>query len=789
MKIFNLLLLLLPIYTFAQTPPTQDESANVFSCSKESIDTTQKKQTTINTYSSKITQVEVNAIDVIASYDDYDELNKYLRDYSKSSLTDIFSYENSMLVINHFNDNVVLNIDPTLQNIDLLKYSAYIRVLDWHAWYQSEITLSDDYLNILIKAIKKLNSNEVFWEDTEKLKSWRGAILYIADIEKRRGDIWDDAMNILEFRDGHALRTIYSIIRRGLANRDQSMFARLYNDPNFINNLHRSILNENELISTNFISIVGLILQRHETYGEAKTFDVNAYISMINQVTATFEFGSPRHLKIVSALHNLNQYKFEADFSALRDQYRDAQFTNVYSFNDGEIEIHTALEESKVNKLYLALREAKSNFFKLTKDTIAITKDPNKTIKMYVFKSHADYYNLGGMLFGISTSNGGIYIETHGALYTFDRESELLPLDMLLKHEYVHYLDARYNIHGNYGQPEFYDSKTGRSVWWVEGLANYIASADMEDGYYISESSANFINSAAGNYFNLEKSLRNSYSNGGAMYAYSEAAWGYLNTIMPEAIHKMFELVRSNSIEPLWDLVDSIAFDNSLEQGYVEYLSKISHDYQNKLIGDPLLIDYAFSSPEVALDKLVNIINSTNLLEDYSHSVSYTQPYKFLRLSKSMTYTESLDVSIGYINQYLEDATIKFHQNANKFSGFSVITAWVESIEYIGDAIKFNIAFEIPVNGINDGALGLDDELSILKLKLYPNPSTDQINVSGIKSDNKVIIYNILGQMVYNTTSKQDGTLSIDINNYNSGIYVFVVEKDNKRTSIKFIKK
>jgi hypothetical protein len=207
------------------------------------------------------------------------------------------------------------------------------------------------------------------------------------------------------------------------------------------------------------------------------------------------------------------------------------------------------------------------------------------------------------------------------------------------------------------------------------------------------------------------------------------------------------------------------------------------------MTGDPLIIDYAFSNPEVAIDELVNIINNVSLLEDYNHSISYTQPYKFLKLSKSISYTENLEVSIGYINQYLEDATIQFHQNSNEFSGFSIITSWVESIEYIGDEIKFNIAFEIPVNGIIDSSLGLNDEASIVGLKLYPNPSVDQINVSGIKSNNKVVIYNLMGQVIDTVISKLDGTLLINVHNYTKGIYIAVILQENKRTSIKFIKR
>tara|TARA_R110002096_G_scaffold423168_1_gene630108 strand:+ start:31 stop:2400 length:2370 start_codon:yes stop_codon:yes gene_type:complete len=789
MKIFNLLLLLLPIYTFSQIEPIHEHVAGSFSCSKESIHVTPKQTNVIN-YQSRTQQTEVNVIEVLAEYEDIYELYLYLRDYSQSGLTDIFSESNSILAINYFNDNVVLNIDNTLHDKDLLRYVNYIRALDWHSYYEASVTSSEIYLTTLIESFGKLNNNEVLWEETQELEDNRWDIVLISDIENRRGELWNDYMSIMRFRYGSGLNAVSSILYRAINNVDESMLTKLYNDPDFISVLYDVIITESDVVSTNYINILGSILNRYEQgYATGTSFDIDEYITMLDQLISTFEYGTQQHMKLVSVLVNFTQYSFEVEFQELRDQYYNDQFTSMYSFNDGEIEIHTSLEESRVNELYLALRETKANFFKLTKDINAINTDPNEIIKMYVFKSNVDYENLGGMFFSIPTYNGGIYIEDHGSLYTFDRESEILPLDMLLKHEYVHYLDGRYNIHGTYGELSFYDWETSRYAWWTEGLANYIASASVENGYYISEYSSNWIFHDAGNHFNLEESLRNSYNNGGAMYAYSEAAWGYLNTIMPETIHEMFELVRSNSIQSFWDLLDSIAFDSSLEQGYLEYLNKVSLDYGNNMTGDPLIIDYAFSNPEVAIDELVNIINNVSLLEDYNHSISYTQPYKFLKLSKSISYTENLEVSIGYINQYLEDATIQFHQNSNEFSGFSIITSWVESIEYIGDEIKFNIAFEIPVNGIIDSSLGLNDEASIVGLKLYPNPSVDQINVSGIKSNNKVVIYNLMGQVIDTVISKLDGTLLINVHNYTKGIYIAVILQENKRTSIKFIKR
>uniref|UniRef100_UPI0038F7C44D collagenase n=1 Tax=Streptomyces turgidiscabies TaxID=85558 RepID=UPI0038F7C44D len=44
-----------------------------------------------------------------------------------------------------------------------------------------------------------------------------------------------------------------------------------------------------------------------------------------------------------------------------------------------------------------------------------------------------------------------------------------------LEHEYVHYLDGRFDLYGNFNSP------TEDIVWWSEGVAEYIANLDNND--------------------------------------------------------------------------------------------------------------------------------------------------------------------------------------------------------------------------------------------------------------------------------------------------------------------
>ncbi|MDD3998827.1 MAG: T9SS type A sorting domain-containing protein, partial [Candidatus Shapirobacteria bacterium] len=73
-------------------------------------------------------------------------------------------------------------------------------------------------------------------------------------------------------------------------------------------------------------------------------------------------------------------------------------------------------------------------------------------------------------------------------------------------------------------------------------------------------------------------------------------------------------------------------------------------------------------------------------------------------------------------------------------------------------------------------------------IKLYPNPATDKITIESNYVNNKIEIYNNLGQNVCSCYST-DLTSEINVSEYPTGIYFVKVSNQNgKVTSIKFIK-
>ncbi|GLX79116.1 hypothetical protein tinsulaeT_24560 [Thalassotalea insulae] len=120
---------------------------------------------------------------------------------------------------------------------------------------------------------------------------------------------------------------------------------------------------------------------------------------------------------------------------------------------------------------------------KLSTQQLPIVNDVNDDLLMVIFDDYRNYNRYGSRLFGINTNNGGMYIEgdaedPNNQASFYAHEADWLRPEFViwnLEHEYVHYLDGRYDLKGNFSD---YPTTT---VWWSEGLAEYISLKNTND--------------------------------------------------------------------------------------------------------------------------------------------------------------------------------------------------------------------------------------------------------------------------------------------------------------------
>ncbi|MER7673621.1 collagenase [Kitasatospora sp. NPDC096128] len=164
-------------------------------------------------------------------------------------------------------------------------------------------------------------------------------------------------------------------------------------------------------------------------------------------------------------------------------------FPNTYTYDNGAIEVHTALDKATVDQMYYASKQVKSQYFRVLGTDQPLPGDVNTTLHIHLYASRADYEVYHPILTGYSTNNGGIYIERGSTFYTYQRrvpQDSTLTLEELFRHEYVHYLNGRWAVPGYFGDERWYaNSKT---TAMDEGTAEFFDGSTRDQGILVRKS-------------------------------------------------------------------------------------------------------------------------------------------------------------------------------------------------------------------------------------------------------------------------------------------------------------
>lgn len=152
------------------------------------------------------------------------------------------------------------------------------------------------------------------------------------------------------------------------------------------------------------------------------------------------------------------------------------------------------------------------------------------TIQLIVFGSRHDYQTYAGAIYGVDTNNGGITMigdptkpdnKPMSLMYQRSDDNGFPARIWNLNHEYTHYLDARDDMKGDFGQ-----QTSVPDVWWIEGLGEYVSYSYRK----ITDNEA--VTEAGKHTYKLSTLFQSTYDNSDVTRTYP---WGYL------AVRYMFE--------------------------------------------------------------------------------------------------------------------------------------------------------------------------------------------------------------------------------------------------------
>ncbi len=356
----------------------------------------------------------------------------------------------------------------------------------------------------------------------------------------------NNGMTVL-FR-GHQVKAFVEAVEQ-----DNSLLDELYN---FYNTKQHLLDTDNEYLLTNVVREMGRFLQH-----KALQPKVSGQLKAIVSQQKGSEKGQPLWLvaaEMATYYDNNNcsyygvcNFKQDVERTVLPFRHTCSQTLKIRAQHMSESQAQWACDQLSEQEAYFHQKLATNNQ--------PVANDQNSDLELVIFDSTQDYKTYAGLLFNISTDNGGMYLEgdpkkavNQARFVAYEADWQRPEFHIWnLRHEYVHYLDGRFNMAGGFGR-----STSADTIWWIEGLGEYISHRDEYP---------EAINYARQKSYPLSTIFRNTYSSGQTRVY----RWGYL------AVRYMFERHPSD-VTHMLSLVRNDRYDD-----YQSWLNQLGSQYDN----------------------------------------------------------------------------------------------------------------------------------------------------------------------------------------------------------------
>lgn len=306
------------------------------------------------------------------------------------------------------------------------------------------------------------------------------------------------------------------------------------------------------------------------------------------------------------------------DLEEMKKEGKKHYLPQQFTFDDGAVVFKTGdrLTEEQVERLYWASKEVKAQFHRVIgNDKELASGNPDDVLTIVIYNT-PDEYKMNRFLYGYDTDNGGIYIEGTGTFFTYDRtiEQSIYSLEELFRHEFVHYLQGRYEVPGMWGQGEIYENS--RLPWYEEGGAEFYAGATRTEGIKPRKSVVGNIRNAAPYLdYTAADMMRAKYGTL-AFYDYSFALQYHMFKNDFARLDKINDTIRSNDVSAYDDLIEEFSRDRALERGYQDTIEELIDQHEEldvPLVSDDYLQKIDVTSKEEIYGQIAKVASLTDV--------------------------------------------------------------------------------------------------------------------------------------------------------------------------------
>lgn len=482
------------------------------------------------------------------------------------------------------------------------------------------------------------------------------------------------------------------------------------------------------------------------------------------------------------------------DYAVIKQEIMANALPKKYSFDDGKLVFIAGenVDPDKIKMLYWATKEVKAQFLRnlATDQPINSGLRADSMLTAYVYNSPAEYKKYNTILYGLGTNNGGMYIESWGKFFTYERTiyESTYSLEDLFRHEFVHYLQGRFLCPGYFGESLY----TGDRLTWIEeGSAEFNAGSSRTKGIPQRWSMVSNVNSSASSRMTLPEVVKAGYSSGFTFYTYAYVAFHFMYEKHRDVLYGLHKVVQDGNAANIDAYVKNFATTYAAE--YLTYMSDVKKA-QDTFDNPETSLDYYKNVSAKNHDELFNEIAVEASMTELQTSKYYSADFNTFELRGRITLGTSHGEAADRNAMDLKADAFLEQLSAKTWNGYKTLTA--HFVKYVVDASN-NATFEIVFKGLLPATLTGTETVKDAKAQLlqnYPNPAKGNTTIkfsTSSSSDVKLKLYTIDGKLVRVLLDRDmlsgDHSVEINVSSLANGVYYYKLDAENKSATSKMI--
>lgn len=388
------------------------------------------------------------------------------------------------------------------------------------------------------------------------------------------------------------------------------------------------------------------------------------------------------------------------DTAAIEAAARASVLPSSQTYDMGRLEIISWLSDVEVDALYDTIQVLESQFFRLSGRMQPVAGDVNPAVKVVVFGDEAAFDTYTTMLFHVENIPGGSYEESIGTCLTYRRgQSDPWTTEDGVRHEFAHYLDARFNVPGTWGHPNVVHGDA-RLHWYTEGLAEFLCGSTRLNGILPREVDAEFVADATRDY-SIAELLHYTAADTFDAYPYLALFFNFLNTEYPKTLSALLTLVQSGSADAVASYAESLAADDDLQLEFEAYLATIKANF----IGNTG--SFANDYPTELTPSNLPVDNSAAVLADLESAGAMGSPRMYLTGTRYV-YTDRITLTTAALPAdraealraaFSDELNLRLAALKPMLLNFDNATGWFGNLSIAGANGTATICIEGPYNG------------------------------------------------------------------------------------------